>query len=145
MNIEKNVEVLNDVAAKLTDSCKGYQMCSEVAEDNLILKNEFNKRKAERKQLVNEFQSKVSALGGDIEDDGTALGAVHRGYTKFVSVFKDDTKAAIDALDEGEEHLAKYIQDQLKEDALETDTSMLLTKAHASAVEGERLADLLDS
>ncbi len=144
MNNEKNIEVLNDVTAKLIDSCKGYQMCAEVSEDNIVLKNQFMQRQIARKELVDEFQSKIAAMGGDVEIDGTALGSFHRGYTKFVSIFKDDSEAAVDALDTGEEHLAEYIQDQLKEEGITTDTSLLLRKAHASAVEGERFADLLD-
>ena len=71
-------------------------------------------------------------------------GSLHRGYTKFISVFKDDAEAALDALDTGEEHLAEYIQKQLKEPGLSLETTQLLNKAHASALDGERFADLLD-
>lgn len=144
MSKDKNIEVLNDVTAKLIDSCKGYRMCADVSDENLTLKNQFLQREAARKELVQEFQANIRSQGCDVEDSGTVGGAFHRGYTKFVSVFKDDSEAAADALDTGEEHLAEYIQDQLKEDGLTADTTMLLRKAHASAVDGERFADLLD-
>lgn len=144
MSNEKNIEVLSDVTAKLIDSCKGYQMCAEVTDDNLVLKNQFLNRQAERQGLVDEFQSKLTARGGEVKSNGTVAGTFHRGFTKFVSIFRNDYKAAVDALDTGEEHLAEYIQDQLKEENLSADTTMLLRKAHTSAVEGERFADLLD-
>jgi len=144
MNNEKNIEILNDVTAKLIDSCKGYNMCADVAEDNLVLKNQFKQRESARQQLVNEFKSKVSELGGEVENSGTVGGSAHRAFTQFMSVFKDDSKAAVDALDTGEEHLAEYIADKRKESGLHADTTLLLNRAHASALEGERFADLLD-
>ncbi|TDR20705.1 PA2169 family four-helix-bundle protein [Marinicella litoralis] len=144
MNNQKNIEILNDVTAKLIDSCKGYQMCAEVSEDNLLLKNQFLQRHNDRKIIVNEFQNKIKSLGGEVEDTGTMGGSLHRGFTKFISVFKDDSAAAIDALDTGEEHLANYIADKIKEEEISTDAALLLNRAHASAVSGERFADLLD-
>lgn len=144
MSNNKNCEVLNDVTAKLIDSCKGYQMCAEVSDENMALKNQFTQRQSARSQLVQEFQSKIASEGGKYEDSGTMTGSLHRGYTKFISVFKDDEKAALDALDTGEEHLAEYIQKQLKEPGLSLDATQLLNKAHASALAGERFADMLD-
>ena len=144
MNNEKNIEILNDVTTKLIDSCKGYGMCAEAAEDNLVLKNQFKLRESGRKELVNEFNAKVLSLGGEVENSGTVTGSAHRAFTQFISVFKDDTKAAVDALDAGEEHLAEYIADKRQEPGLNADTTLLLNKAHASALEGERFADVID-
>lgn len=144
MNNEKNLEVLNDVRAKLVDSCKGYQMCAEVSEDNLLLKKSFMKRHSDRQRLVGEFHSKITHLGGELNDTGTLAGSIHRGFTKFLSVFKDDTEAAVDALDTGEEHLAEYIAERIQEGGIAPEVAVLLNKAHASAVEGDRFTDLLE-
>jgi|SRR5690554_1134338 len=144
MTNDKNIEVLQDVAAKLIDSCKGYQMCADIVKDNSALKSEFMQRKTSRDLLVNEFQAKIAALGGEIKDSGSATGALHRGYTKFLNVFKDDREAAADALDEGEEYLAEYIEHKRDKDGLTSESLALLNKAHASALEGERFADFLD-
>lgn len=144
MNNDNNLKVLQDVTAKLNDSCEGYQMCADILEDNSLLKNEFIQRKNQRQVLVNEFNRKITALGGEARDSGSAAGAVHRAYTKFVNVFKDDEEAAVDALDDGEEYLAEYIEKQRDEDGLTPDTLGLLNKAHASAKAGERFADFLD-
>ncbi len=144
MNNDKNIEVLQDVTAKLFDSCEGYQMCADIVEDNQTLKNEFLQRKSSRNFLVNEFKAKIASLGGEVKDSGSAAGALHRGYTKFLNIFKDDEEAAVDALDDGEEYLAEYIEKKRIEDGLRTDTLTLLNKAHASAKAGERFADFLD-
>ncbi len=144
MNTEKNIKALNDVTRTLIDSCKGYGMCQEVANDNQYLKAEFQRRQAERQNLVHEFQAKIASYGGEFEEKGSIPGALHRGYTKFVSVFKDDKKTAIDALDTGEEYLAEHIETYLNDTEMATDAINLLRKAHASAISGERFADRLD-
>lgn len=141
---ERNIEVLNDVTAKLIDSCKGYGMCADMVEKNPRLQREFSQRQKTRQSLVNEFQSQVRAYGGDYEVKGTVGGSMHQAYSKFMNLFKEDTQAAADALDTGEEHLANYISDQLEEQGLTYDTSNLLRKARANACEGERFADYLD-
>lgn len=142
--MNNNIEVLQDVTAKLIDSCEGYQMCADIVEDNNVLKNEFMQRKNKREVLVNEFNTTIAALGGEVKDNGSAAGAAHRAFTKFVNVFKDDEEAAVDALDDGEEYLAEYIEKKRDEDGLSPDTIVLLNKAHASALDGERFADFLD-
>ncbi|MCX7544704.1 PA2169 family four-helix-bundle protein [Marinicella gelatinilytica] len=144
MNDDKNIEVLQDVTAKLIDSCEGYQMCADIVEDNQTLKSEFLQRKNSRNLLVKDFNAKIASLGGEVKDSGSAAGALHRGYTKFINVFKDDEEAAVDALDDGEEYLAEFIEKKRKQDGLTPETILLLNKAHASALEGERFADFLD-
>lgn len=142
---DRNVRVLNSVTKTLIDSCKGYETCAEVSEDNYALQAEFIRRKSERDQLVQEFQNQVRAFGGEPATSGSMSGAVHRGFTKFSTVFRDDEVAAINALDDGEEFLAEKIQDKLDHDDLNPTTSALLEKAMTSAKSGERFADMLDA
>ncbi|KAA3638823.1 MAG: DUF2383 domain-containing protein [Proteobacteria bacterium] len=144
MTNDNNIQVLQDVTAKLIDSCEGYQMCADIVDNDRTLKNEFLQRKNKRNLLVDEFNGKITALGGEIKESGSAAGAIHRVYTKFVNIFKDDEEAAVDALDDGEEYLAEYIEKKRKVDGLTPDTLNLLNKAHASALAGERFADFLD-
>lgn len=144
MSTEKNIAVLNEITKTLIDSCKGYEMCQEVAHDSQYLKKQFQQRQDERQNLVNEFQAKILSYGGEVETKGSFPGAIHRGYTKFVSLFKDDQKAAIDALDTGEEFLAEHIESKFDEEGLTADSLNLLKKAHAAAISGEKFADRLD-
>lgn len=140
----KNVEILNDVTKMLIDSRKGYEKAAEVSEDNFVFQTEFQQRAGNRANLVNDFQGRVRHLGGEAETDGGALGKLHRMMTDFSAMFRDDVKAALDAIDDGEEQLADTIEDKLKEDDLDVDTRVLLQRAHASAKEGERFADRMD-
>jgi len=140
---DTHIKVLNSVTKTLIDSCKGYETCAEIADDNYTLQNEFRRRKAERENLVSEFQRQVRVFGGEPEDFGSATGAVHRGFTRFSSTFQNDEFAAISALDDGEELLAEKVEDRLTDYDLDPVTSNLLQKAHQSARSAERFADML--
>ena len=139
-----DIKTLNSVIGTLIDSCNGYKTCCDLSDDNHSMQSEFTRRCNDRKALVVEFQNEVKKLGGNPEDDGTAAGAVHRGFTRFVSLFQDDEKAAVSALDDGEEYLAEKIEDKLEDENLSAATKALLKKAHRSAKAGERFFDQLD-
>jgi len=143
--IDHNVNVLNSVTKTLIDSCNGYDACVEISGENYALKTEFLRRKSERHKLVQEFQNQVRELGGQPATGGSMAGAVHRGFTRFTSFFRDDETAAIAALDDGEEFLAEKIEDKLEYHDLSAQASDLLNKAMISAKSGERFADMMAS
>lgn len=144
MDKSNEIDLLNSVTKTLIDSCEGYQTCCDVADDSYALQSEFSRRLAERRTLVTEFQERVRALGGEPADSGSAKGAVHRGFLRFTSLFQDDEKAAINALDDGEEFLAEKIEDKLEDNQLTPESRQLLIRAMQSAQDGERFADRLD-
>jgi len=141
---DRNIKTLNSVTKTLIDSCQGYQTCADVSDDSYSLQTEFNRRQSERQQLINEFQGQVRQLGGVPAEEGSMVGAVHRGFTRFSSMFRDDEAAAISALDDGEEFLAEKIEDKLEDGMFDSTTESLLRKAHQSVKSGERFADMLD-
>jgi uncharacterized protein (TIGR02284 family) len=141
---KRDIKVLNSVTKTLIDSCQGYETCCEVTDDDYSLQQEFKRREQERRDLVAEIQMHVRKIGGDPEEEGSMAGAVHRGFTRFSSLFRDDEKAAISALDDGEEHLAEKIEDKLEDDDLLPQTRSLLQKAYTSAKSGESFAEMLD-
>lgn len=140
----RNIKTLNFVTKTLIDSCQGYQTCADVSDDSYSLQTEFKRRQAERQALVSEFQEQIRQLGGTPEEEGSMVGAVHRGFTRFSSLFQNDEAAAISALDDGEEFLAEKIEDKLENGDLDLQTASLLARAHQSAKSGERFADMLD-
>lgn len=85
---DTNIKVLNSVTKTLIDSCQGYKTCAEISDDNYSLQTEFRRRETERQQLVSRFQSQVRTLGGEPADSGSMTGAVHRGFTRFSSLFQ---------------------------------------------------------
>ncbi len=144
MDQHANVDALNDVIKTMIDSCKGYEKACELADDSHVLQSQFQQRASERRQLITEMQQKVRSLGADPTDDGGTMGAVHRGFTDFTSMFRDDEKAALSAVDDGEDHLIEEIESKLEREELTPDVRDLLQRAHASAKKGERFADRMD-
>jgi uncharacterized protein (TIGR02284 family) len=138
------INVLNDVAKTLIDSQKGYEKAAEITGDSFAFSAELSRRASDRAALVNEFQTRVRSLGGDAETGGGMLGKAHRGFTEFASIFRDDKKAAFEAIDDGEDHLADQIEDKLKKDELSADTRTLLMRAHSAAKAGEHFADRIE-
>ena len=141
----RDIGVLNDVTQTLIDSHKGYETCVEAVGTNAALSKAFRDRADARSALIREFQTAVQTLGGTPATSGSVVGAVHRAWTSFTTLFADDEKAAIEAVDDGEEFLAETIEDKLGDTRLMPATRELLVKAHESAREGERFADALDN
>ena len=141
---DSNIKTLNSVTKTLIDSCKGYETCAEISDDSYALQSEFNRRQTERKNLINAFQSEVRQLGGEPAENGSMSGAVHRGFTRFSALFRDDEAAAVSALDDGEEFLAEKIEDKLEDGLFNSSTEALLREAHKSAKSGERFADMIN-
>lgn len=140
-----DIDILNTVTTTLIDSQKGYQQCIETADDSYALQQNFRERAQRRSQLVQEFQNEVRAHGGEPSTDGSIAGKAHRAWTSFSSVFIDDEKAAVEAIDDGEDYLAEKIENALENNQLQPRTRELLQKAHADAREGERFADALEN
>lgn len=140
----KNAEILNDVTKTLIDSQKGYQNAYKQVDQNYALRNEFYARAQDRQNLINEFQSQVRSYGEKPETDGGIAGTMHRGWQNFTSMFQSDEKAALEAIDDGEEHLAEQIESKLKEDKLDMATRNLLERAHSSACAGECFAERME-
>jgi uncharacterized protein (TIGR02284 family) len=116
-----------------------------VADDSFALQSKFQARAQRRRLLVKEFQDEVRSLGGEAEDAGSIAGSAHRAWTEFTTMFSNDQKAAAKAIDDGEEHLAKTIEDSLKEETLSAQTRLLLAKAMSDARDGESFADKLET
>lgn len=136
-----DIDVLNDVTKTLIDSRKGYEKAAELADDSFVFSAEFRERALQRAALITEFQNQVRFNGGEPETEGGMAGAIHRSFTSFSSLFRDDRKAALSAIDDGEDHLASQIESKQEKDGLAPTTLALLSKAHASARAGERFAD----
>tara|TARA_R110000803_G_scaffold69785_1_gene132238 strand:- start:1042 stop:1485 length:444 start_codon:yes stop_codon:yes gene_type:complete len=141
--LDTEIDALNDVTKVLIDSKKGYEKCYELADDGYALRAQFLKRANERADLVSRIQHHVRTLGGEPQTDGGTLGTLHRGFTQFVSLFRDDEKAALEAVDDGEEYLAKAIEDRLEKSEVQGQARALLQDALRSAREGEAFADRL--
>ncbi|MAJ62697.1 MAG: hypothetical protein CL558_01485 [Alphaproteobacteria bacterium] len=137
----QDVKSLNKITKLLIDSKKGYENALEATGEYAHLQVAMNNRINERGALISAMQLYVRQHGEEPETDGTVTGSVHRAWTDFTKLFKDDAEAALGAVDDGEEHLAKQITDELKNDELTPAARALLERARVSAVSGEAFAE----
>lgn len=136
-----DIDALNDVTKTLIDSQKGYQKVCEISDDSFKLRGKFQSLAAERADLIQAFQNQVRHYGGEPQTSGGMGGSMHRAWTDFTTLFQDDEKAALEAVEGGEEHLAKEAASKLENEELDISTRELLQRAQASACYGENFAD----
>jgi len=100
---------LNTLIATLLDSVDGYRKSASDV-DNQRFAEMFNARAMERQQAVTKLQAAVAAAGGNPEDDGSTLGALHRAFQTLREVVSTRDDAAIVAeIERGEDYLkAKF-------------------------------------
>jgi uncharacterized protein (TIGR02284 family) len=131
-----DVSTLNSLIATTIDSVDGY---AEAAKDDESgrLAAMFNERSAERRKIVTKLQAEVARLGGDPEDDGTALAGAQRIFVNLKSVVtgKDD-KAIVDEVERGEDHIKAKFEDALADHELSPEVMAVVRECYASVKSG---------
>jgi|GEM_PF-294097 len=141
---EETIEELNDVTKLMIDSFKGYKEAIDQSDDSFALKQEFADRAERRSVYIAEIQDYVRSIGGTPEVEGTARGAVHRGFVKFSNLFRDDEEGAVSSVENGENYLAESIEDVLEDDDIDARGRELLAKAHTDVARGRNFASLME-
>ena len=127
---------LNTLIATLIDSAEGYQKSAgDVA--NQHYSELFNARAQERQQAITHLQAAVAAAGGNPEDDGSMMGAVHRGIqTLREAVSTRDDAAIIAEIERGEDYLKDKFETAMDNVDLEPRALDAVTEAWASVQAG---------
>src|SRR5688500_3183590 len=95
---------LNTLIGTLIDSIQGYQKAAADT-TNARFAEMFNARAQERQQVLPRLQAAVARLGGNAEDDGTAAGAIHRGWMNLKeAVLGQDDETIVKTVEEGEDY-----------------------------------------
>jgi uncharacterized protein (TIGR02284 family) len=101
---------LNTLIATLLDSVDGFQKSAGDVH-NPRFAQLFNDRARERQQAVTKLQAAVAAAGGNPEDDGSTLGAMHRVFQSLrEAVSTRDDKAIIAEIERGEDYLKEKFE-----------------------------------
>ncbi|QJB70279.1 ferritin-like domain-containing protein [Parasphingorhabdus halotolerans] len=135
MTNENSTKILNNVLETLIDSAEGYEKAAEVA-DRDTFKQFFTRRAISRRAMAASVRNEIVGLGGKPEADGTILASAHRVFMKLSAAVQDNDEAAIEAVDTGEEHLRKKM-----DDAMENDDLLAAGKAVLGKFLGELRAD----
>jgi uncharacterized protein (TIGR02284 family) len=127
---------LNTLIATLLDSVEGYQKSAGDV-DNPRFAEMFNDRARERQAAAAKLQAAVASAGGNPEDDGTVMGAVHRGFQSLrEAVSTRDDKAIVAEIERGEDYLKEKFEAALDHTDLTGDARAAVTDAWQSVKAG---------
>lgn len=131
-----DVKILNSLIATTLDSVDGYTEAAKDV-DNARYGALFTARATERRQVVTDLQAEVRRLGGEPEDDGTALASAHRVFLDLkAKVTGQDDKAVVNEVERGEDHIKAKFDEALSDEKLAPETRAAILKANGSVQAG---------
>lgn len=106
---EDVIDALNDLAECCKDGEYGFRACAEQAKRS-DLKSLFLQRADDCRGAAQELYEQIRGLGGDVDEGGSAAGAMHRGWVAVKATLSTyDDKAVLEECERGEDNaLARY-------------------------------------
>jgi len=141
-----DIRTLNGLIATTIDSIDGYSESAKDAESSRFA-TIFGDRATERRQVVTKLQAEVARLGGNPEDDGTALAAAHRVFLNLKStVTGGDDQAIVNEVERGEDHIKAKFEAALADNELAPQTRTAIQDCYTSVKQGhDQMRDLKHS
>lgn len=103
--LEDGTKGFNDAADKLTDS------------DRSDLASTFREFAQQRAMFSAELEKMAAAYGDDIDEDGSVVASVHRGWMSLKDAISgSDPDGVIDACVQGEDHAVEQYEEALEDD-----------------------------
>ena len=138
-----DIRALNSLIATTIDSVDGYRT-SAADVQNPHYAQLFTARATERSSVVEQLRAEVRRLGGNPEDDGTALAAGHRAFVNLkAAVTGRDDQAIVNEVERGEDHIKSKYEAALADESLSSDCRSLIQMAYASVKNGhDEMRDL---
>jgi uncharacterized protein (TIGR02284 family) len=112
-------KVTKDLIETLEDGRVGFAKGAEklTADGNPAFAQKFNEFSAQRARFAEELRELARQYGDKIDEDGSMLGALHRGWMTIKdAVAGDDPAGVLDAAEQGEDHAKSEYADALKAD-----------------------------
>lgn len=103
------IDALQDLVECCKDGEYGFRACAEQAKRQ-DLKSMFLQRADDCRNGAQQLNEQIRSLGGKVEDSGSAMGAVHRGWVSVKTALTGyDDKAVLNEAERGEDNaLARY-------------------------------------
>ncbi len=120
MSIDR--KVTKDLIETLEDGRKGFNDAADkLAETNRAdLAPKFRELAEQRAGFSAELETMAAAYGDDIDEDGSVLAAVHRGWMSLKDALAgSDPDGVLDAAEQGEDHAVSEYEKALDEDISE--------------------------
>jgi uncharacterized protein (TIGR02284 family) len=112
-------KVTKDLIETLEDGRVGFAKGAEKlkADGNPAFAQKFSELSAQRARFAEELRELARQYGDEIDEDGSMLGALHRGWMTIKdAVAGDDPEGVLDAAEQGEDHAKSEYADALKAD-----------------------------
>lgn len=94
---------------------KGAEKLAETATPELAAA--FRRFSEQRSGFYTELETMAKSYGDDIEEPGTAAGALHRGWMALKDALSGkDPEGVLDVAEQGEDHAKKVYEDALTKD-----------------------------
>lgn len=112
----KTIDTLNELIETCKDGEYGFRACSEQAKSH-ELKSMLASRASECRSAAQQLQALVLRMGGKAEDDGSMLGAMHRGWVSVKAKMSSyDDLAVLEECERGEDAALETYREAMKED-----------------------------
>lgn len=143
---QHDIKVLNSLIATTLDSIHGYRESADDIETGRF-KQMFLDAAQERQQVVSDLKEEVRKLGGQPEDDGTALASAHRAFVNLKStVTGQDDKAVVNEVERGEDHIKHKFEAALNDSDLSSQARQAVQHCYESVKRGhDKMRDLKHS
>src|SRR5271166_3838108 len=134
-NSQHIVEVLQDLIEISRDGQEGYRDGAEHAKDR-ELKRLLNEVSLERAKFAGDLEAEAVRWGKpDVDRSGTALGAVHRGWTDLKSALGGGDDSILSSMETGDEFARKHYDEAIKDENMPTEVVGIL-RNQAQAIVG---------
>jgi uncharacterized protein (TIGR02284 family) len=139
---EHDIEVLNSLIETTLDSVAGYRDAARDAA-NPRYRNLFQRRAAERRQVADDLQRQVRALGGTPEDDSSVLVAGHRAFLTLRDSLTKGDDCILGAVELGEDYITNKYEEAIDDDDLSVNIRTAVVRAYSSVKSGhDQMRDL---
>jgi len=132
---ERTIEVLNDLIRINNDRVEGYEKAiRETNENDVDLRNIFNRMADESRKYSRELTERVQRLGGEPAGGTTASGKIYRTWMDVKSAFsRSERKSVLEECEYGEDAAQKAYEKALDTDNdLPADVLALITEEKAN-------------
>ena len=110
------IDTLRDLVECCKDGEYGFRTSAEQARRQ-DLKTTFLQRADDCRRGADELNEKINGLGGDVEDSGSTMGAMHRGWVSVKATLSTyDDKAVLEECERGEDTAMARYRKALKQD-----------------------------
>ncbi len=130
-----DIHVLNTLIQTAIDSADGYREASTEADDP-GRRDLFGRRSYERRQVAEELQSTVRALGGDPAAEGSILAKAQRAFADVKHALIRDEASMVGAVESAEEAVRTRFEKALEDSQISATTRETIRRAFVRVSEG---------